>query len=116
MVKLNDRHSQKYQINWKVQRPKEERIEFLITVKDFYKHHVRCRDNGDRIELRDDSGSWIGVICSNVSKFVSCTNGVEVVFRANERKNRILFPEFHLRYETVPSSKKLESKILASHY
>ena len=105
-------HPKKYKINWKIQRPVGEVMEFKIVVKNFNANLTTCQNATDRIELRDLSGYFIGRICSNTSKFLSCSNRVEVTFISSRLESRSSLPKLFLKYTSKLTSGNNESKAI----
>ncbi len=105
-------HQPEYQVKWQIQRPVGEVLEFEIRVNRFKRQTVRCDNDTDRIELQDLSGLFIGKICSNISKFNSCSNAMEITFISSGLKNRSHLPEFQLMYKSNLDSSYRPSKAL----
>ncbi len=85
-------------------------MEFEIVVKNFNANLTTCKNATDRIELRDLSGYFFGRICSNTSKFLSCSNSVEVTFISSRLESRSSLPKLFLKYTSKLTSGNNDSK------
>ncbi len=103
--------SPNHRIKWKVARPRGEIMQFSLDVKNFSSELTTCvRKTSDRLEIRDLSGLWMGVICSDNSKFLSCSNGVDITFVYGNLHNRSSYPGFNLSYVSMLESENKHSK------